>query len=69
MTLEGTLVVEGVVASCYASFDHDVAHNVMKPIQWYPEIMQWIFGVNDESPVFVATAKEVGKWLLPGDIP
>ena len=68
LTMEGNLLVNDIVASCYAKFDHDLAHNVMKPIQWYPAIMKWIFGVDDMSPIYVTTAKEVGKWFLPNDI-
>ena len=67
--MEGNLVVNGILASCYASSDHDVAHNTMKPILWYPEIIKSIFGVYDGSPIFVTAAKELGKLLLPNDIP
>ena len=63
LTMEGNLVVDGIVASCYALCDHDLANFAMKPIQWYPGIMKWIFGVDNGSPIFVATAKEVGKWV------
>ena len=30
--------------------------------------MNWIFGVDDGTPFYVTTAKEVGKWFLPIDI-
>ena len=35
MTLEGNIVVDGVLASCYASFDHDLVHLVTSPMRWY----------------------------------
>ena len=57
-------MVEGVLASCYASFDHDLAHFAMTPMQWYPEIIGWIFGVNKGLPAYVSFAKEVGKCVL-----
>ena len=68
LTMEGNLVVDGIVASCYAKFDHDLAHYAMKPIQWYPEIMKWIFSVDDGSLFYVTTTKKVGKWLLNNEI-
>ena len=57
-------MVDGVLASCYASFDHDLANFAMVPMQWYPEIMRWIFGVNKGYPGYVSIAKEVGRWVL-----
>ena len=57
-------MVEGVLASCYASFDHDLAHFAMTPMQWYPEIIQWIFGVNKGCPGYASFAKEIGRWVL-----
>ena len=35
LTEEGNIVVDGVLASCYASFDHDLAHITMAPIQLF----------------------------------
>ena len=64
LTADGNIVVEKVLASCYASFDHDLAHFAMTPMQWFPEIIRWIFGVNKDYPGYVSIAKEVGRWLL-----
>ena len=36
LTMEGNIIVDGVLASCYASFDHDLAHIAMAPMQWIP---------------------------------
>ena len=63
--MEGNIVVDGVVASCYASFDHDLAHIIMTPIQLFPDIIGWIFGDEKESLAYVDIAKELGRWLLP----
>ena len=64
LTANGNIIVEGVLASCYASFDHDLAHFPMTPMEWYPEIIRWIFGVNKITPGYVSIAKEVGRWVL-----
>ena len=69
LTLDGNLVVDKILASCYAQIDHDLAHTVMKPIQWYPKILEWITGDDDGFPIYVTTAKVVSKWLLSNDIP
>ena len=42
--MEGNILVDGVMASCYASFDHGVAHVVMKPLLWFPNIMDLLLG-------------------------
>ena len=65
LTEGGNIVVSGVLASCYASFNHDLAHFAMIPIQWYPDMMEWIFGVNNGTPEYVNIAKGFGRWALP----
>ena len=65
LTPTGNIIVDGVVASCYASLDHDLAHISMKPMQWSPKIMQQIFGEEDGFSTFIRTTEHVGKWLLP----
>ena len=66
MTREGTLIVNGVLASSYASFDHDIAHIGMTPIQWIPKIVEWLLGEdNGRLLTFVSISKEVGRWILP----
>ena len=68
LTVEGNIIVNGVLASCYASTHHDLAQYIMKPNQWYPAIINWIFGIDNGSPVYVTSLKEVKKWLHPNDI-
>ena len=65
LTEDGNIVVGGVLASCYASFDHDLAHFAMIPMQLYPEMTEWIFGVNNGTPDYVDIAKGLGRWVLP----
>ena len=53
LTAEGKILVDSILTSSYASFpDHDVAHFIMAPMRWIPEIMHWIFGEDNESPVY-----------------
>lgn len=40
LTAEGTIVVDGVLASCYASFDHDWAHTLTAPLRWAPALFE-----------------------------
>ena len=69
LTPDGNIVVDGVLASCYASFDHDLAHLMMTPIQWYPEIIEWIFGQNNDDTGYVKSAKVYARWILPRGSP
>ena len=54
-------MVDGILASCYASSDHDKAHFAMAPIQWFPEMIHLIFGRDDGSPAYVNTVKSLVK--------
>ena len=68
VTMEGNIVVDGVLASCYASLDHDLAHLGMTPLRWFPEIIRGIFGEHKEFSAFAKMAEKMGKWLLPHGI-
>ena len=65
LTMEGNIVVNGALASCYADFDHDLAHFIMKPMQWFPHIMEWIFGEYTGFPHFVNMVRELSIMMLP----
>ena len=58
-------MVDGVLASCYAFPDHDLAHFGMMPILLFPEMTVWIFGDDNGSPVFVEIVKYIGEVMLP----
>ena len=62
LTNAGNIVVDGVLASCYADFDHDLAHIVMTPMRWFPEVFEWIFGNDNGFQVFVKVAEVVGEF-------
>ena len=68
LTMEGTIIIDGLVASCYASFDHDLAHLVMTPVQWFPGMIQWIFGADNGSSGYACMAEEMGRLMIPSDI-
>ena len=65
MTKEGNIVVNGILTSCYADFDHNLGHLTMKPMQWIPMILEWIFGNDMGFPVYVSTARQLGILMLP----
>ena len=65
LTMEGNIVVDGILASCYASVDHDLAHFGMILNRWLPETIEWIFGQSGGLPPFVGSAKAMGRWILP----
>ena len=62
--MEGTIVVDGVLASCYASFDHTLAHFAMSPIQWFPKITEWLVGKDNGSPADVGIMNDFGRLFL-----
>ena len=62
---EGSIVVDGVLASCYAGCPHSLAHLIMIPMQRYSRVMEWIFGDNTGFPVFVNTLMNLGQLMLP----
>ena len=59
--MEGNLLVDGILASCYASSDHGLAHMVMAPIRWFPNII----GDYNKSPSYINIAKELNRWVVP----
>ena len=64
--MKGNIMVDGVLSSCYATYDHDVAHIAMTPMQWFPAIIRWIFGEDTGIQIYVSTTKHLGQWLIPG---
>ena len=61
--MEGNIIVDDVLASCYASVDHDIAHITMAPIRWFPEFIELFSVKKNVSPMYVAISKEMDKWL------
>ena len=65
VTMEGNIVVDGVLASSYASFDHDLAHIVLLPVRQFSAMIEWVFGEENESSVFVNILKGFSRKMLP----
>ena len=66
MTAEGNIMVDGILASCYADVnDHDVAHLVMIPMRKFATVVEWIFGDDIGFSVFAKIAMNFRRYLLP----
>ena len=60
--MEGNILVDGILASCYPSSNHDLAHFGIAPIRWFPEIIEWIFGEDDGFQGYV----KINKYTVSG---
>ena len=63
--MEGNIIVDGVLASCYPFSDHDLAHYGMTPLRWFSDIMEMIFGEDKGFSVYVKTTEDLGRWVFP----
>ena len=59
LTMEGNIVVDGVLASCYSGHDHDMAHFAVSPISWVTGLIEGIFNVHNESPGYAKLVDNV----------
>ena len=57
-------MVDGVLTSCYASINHDLAHIGMTPIRWFPEIMELIFGKENGYTAYVYVPIGIGRLAM-----
>ena len=67
LTTEGNIMVDGVLASCYASFDHDLSHFFMTPVQWFPDMIEFAFGWKNGIQGYTSIAKLVGRYVMPNN--
>ena len=70
LTSTGNIVVDRVLVSCYASFDHDLAHFAITPMLWFPDITEWIFGGHNAIHIYVSIVKfvkSVGRYFIPNN--
>ena len=65
LTMEGNILVAGVLTSCYGIVDHDIVQIVVKPIQWYPGVVEFVFGDENGIPLFLSLAQDFGRWVMP----
>ena len=56
LTMEGTLLVDGLLASCYASFPHALSELAYAPVKMFPRIL-----LDDEESVKIDGCREVVK--------
>ena len=63
--MEGRILVDDILASCYASVHHDFAHIGMTPIWWFPDVIEWIVGEINGSVPYIKINEELGRWVLP----
>ena len=65
MTMEGDIVVDRVLASCYASAHHDVAHIALTPLRWFPGLTKGLIGEDGGFAVYGKMAQLFAGLLLP----
>ena len=59
LTMEDNIVVDGILASCYAVHDHDMAHFAVTPIALVPGLIETVFNVHHESPDYAKLVDDV----------
>ena len=65
LTTEGNILVDGIMASCYASSHHDLGHIFLAPIRNFPQLMELIFGQSKDYPGYVKFVEDFGKIMSP----
>lgn len=61
LTMSGTLLVDGVLASCYAIIDsHKIAHAVMAPARWWYSMNEML---ETHMPESVSTSLNIEKQI------
>ena len=65
LTMEGSILVDGILASCYPSVRHDLAHIGMTPMRWFPWMIEQIYGEGSGSTGYVEVALQWARWVLP----
>ena len=63
--MHSNIVVDGVLASCYASVDHDLGHIAMAPMRWFPGMMGWLFGDDDGFSVYARIGNNLQGVIIP----
>ena len=59
LTTEGTLLVDGLLASCYASFPHDLVDLALAPVKMFPTML-----LDDQESLMADGKREVVKLLI-----
>ena len=67
--MDGTIMVDGVLASCYPHSNHDLAHIGTAAIRFFPQLIEWMFGKEDGAPAYLHVAKDfANKVFLPYEL-
>ena len=54
-------MVDGILASCYASFGHNLSHIGMTPLRWFPWMVKQIYGEANGLPGYVEITKHIRR--------
>ena len=57
LNLKGISIVNGILCSCYASFDHYLSHTALAPIRMFPSLLDDTLSQHKEG------IRPVVKWL------
>ena len=66
--MEGSIMTDEVLASCYAFTDHDLAHISITPMLWIPAIANLVLGDDSGIPVYIKIAETMGSMVLPSEL-
>ena len=67
LTMEGNIIVDEVLASCYASSDHDLVHSATVLVRYFPELIMWIFGEENGFASHPKVMQHMSKWYMPNN--
>ena len=66
--MNGKIVVDGILASCYLDSHHDLSQIGMTPMKWFPGFTQWIFGDENGCQAYVNILRDVNSWFIPNGL-
>ena len=64
LTLKGNIIIDEVLASCYASVPHDLARVGMTPIRLVSDVTDWILDHDEKSSAYITIFQDCMEWLL-----
>ena len=65
LTMDGDIIVDRVLASCYAFGNHDLAHIGVALLRWFPRMIALIFDEDYGISIYATTAEDISKWIMP----
>ena len=68
LTTEGNILVDGILASCYASSHHDLGHLALAPIRYLLTLMDCMFGQSNDYPGYVKLIEDFEKIMSPNSM-